>query len=194
MTSSNTRSGLIPDLIKQTALRKMKEKQTLQIVYQATLAEQSQLLTSRMRGAETARSYLVGSSSFLSNLNHESQSMLASSQSWDPHDPFLDCLSEDRKKLSCQCKVRLVQNSESRREEGIIGALVPLDRRYDVIYRKDLSLAFLSPRLKAMNGIGLPHSYSGESGTVLAFKRLSSLPGMTTEEREFLPDQRGVIL
>ncbi|CAI0628131.1 unnamed protein product [Linum tenue] len=58
------------------------------------------------------------SSSFLSNLNHESQSMLASSQSWDPHDPFLDCLSEDRKKLSCQCKVRLVQNSESRREEG----------------------------------------------------------------------------
>ena len=47
--------------------------------------------------------------------------MLASSQSWDPHDPFLDCLSEDRKKLSCQCKVRLVQNSESRREEGIIG-------------------------------------------------------------------------
>ena len=74
------------------------------------------------------------------------------------------------------------------------GALVPLDRRYDVIYRKDLSLAFLSPRLKAMNGIGLPHSYSGESGTVLAFKRLSSLPGMTTEEREFLPDQRGVIL
>lgn len=48
MTSSNTRSGLIPDLIKQTALRKMKEKQTLQIVDQATLAEQSQLLTSRM--------------------------------------------------------------------------------------------------------------------------------------------------
>lgn len=45
-----------------------------------------------------------------------------------------------------------------------------------------------------MNGIGLLHSYSGESGTVLAFKRLSSLPGMTTEEREFLPDQRGVIL
>ena len=48
MTSSNTRSGLIPDWIKQTALRKMKEKQTLQIVDQATLAEQSQLLTSRM--------------------------------------------------------------------------------------------------------------------------------------------------
>ena len=48
MTSSNTWSGLIPYLIKQTALRKMKEKQTLQIVDQATLAEQSQLLTSRM--------------------------------------------------------------------------------------------------------------------------------------------------
>jgi len=47
MTSLNT-SGLIPDLIKQTALRKMKGKQTLQIVDQATLAEQSQLLTSRM--------------------------------------------------------------------------------------------------------------------------------------------------
>ena len=48
MTSSNIRSGLIPDLIRQTALRKMKEKQTLQIVDQATLAEQSLILTSRM--------------------------------------------------------------------------------------------------------------------------------------------------
>jgi hypothetical protein len=63
MTSSNTRSGLIPDLIKQTALRKMKAKQThhdkgQRAHYEKLLSRKrlSTLLEKLTKGVETGES------------------------------------------------------------------------------------------------------------------------------------------